>query len=118
MYAAGAKGNFDALSFHPYSSASPLALGGTAPAIHRFVRSVPALHDRMLRVGDTRPIWITEAGWATAAAGGACALAGGLTSEADQARFLADELHASRGWGYVAGFLEYELFDRGPGASC
>ena len=63
-------------------------------------------------------MWLTEAGWATAPAGGKCAGAGGLTSESDQARFLVKELRAVRGWGFVDGLIWYELFDRGDRASC
>jgi hypothetical protein len=98
MYSAGAKGSFDALSFHPYSIGPPLGEASGAATIHRFSLSVPALHDHMLRAGDSRPIWLTEAGWATAPAGGECAAAPGLTSEADQARFLLEERRAVREW--------------------
>jgi hypothetical protein len=117
MYTAGAKGSFDALSFHPYSIGAPVAEAGAAVTIHRFSQSVPALHERMLRAGDFRPIWLTETGWATAPTGTKCAGAPGLTSEGDQERFLAEERSTVREWDYVAGVIWYELFDRG-GASC
>jgi hypothetical protein len=118
MYAAGAKGSFDALSFHPYSSVSPLVPRPWVAPIHDFFRSVPALHERMLAAGDPRPIWITEVGWATSPADGTCAGSPGLAGEADQARFLADELRTARAWEFVDGFIAYELFDRGMRASC
>jgi polysaccharide biosynthesis protein PslG len=119
MYAAGAKGSFDALSFHPYSDGSPLTQAGRTAAIHHFALSVPALHERMLRAGDAHPIWLTEAGWASVPADGRqCPAAGGLTSEVDQARFVAAEERAVRGWGFVDGLIWYELFDRGGGMSC
>jgi hypothetical protein len=117
MYAAGAKGSFDALSFHPYSIGPPLAEASSASTIHRFSLSVPALHERMLRAGDPRQIWLTETGWATAPTRGTCVTAG-LTSEADQARFLAEEWRAVHEWGFVAGVIWYELFDRGGHTSC
>jgi hypothetical protein len=118
MYAVGAKDSFDALSFHPYSSGPPLAPDSSVAPIHRFLRSVPALHERMLAAGDPRPIWITEAGWATAPPDGTCAGSPWLTGEAEQARYLADELHTARAWGFVGGFIAYELYDRGIRNSC
>jgi hypothetical protein len=118
MYAAGAKGSFDALSFHPYSVGSPLASADTTAVIHHFVLAVPALHERMVRAGDSRPIWLTEAGWATAPTAEPCLGAAGLTSEADQARFVEEQRRALRAWSYVDGLIWYELFDRAGGISC
>jgi hypothetical protein len=118
MYAAGAKGSFDALSFHPYSVGSPLAQAGATATIHHFALAVPALHARMVRAGDSRPIWLTEAGWATAPRAGQCVGSAGFSSEVDQARFAAEQRRAAREWSYVDGLIWYELFDRGSGASC
>ena len=114
MYAAGALGYFDALSFHPYSNGQPPLLDQPAWRAHSIAQAVPALRAAMLRTGDPRPIWLTEAGWPTASPCSGCAPEPFLTTEANQATYLADEVRLVSTWDYVAGFIWYELFDRGP----
>jgi polysaccharide biosynthesis protein PslG len=113
MYAAGAKGSFDALSFHPYTGApSPTLDQPTAPA-HSFPQVVPALHAAMVREGDWRPIWLTETGWPTTPPCADCVGRRVFTSEADQAAYLIDTIRLAQSWDYVAGLVWYELYDRG-----
>ena len=52
--------------------------------------------------------------WPTASPCSGCAPEPFLTTEANQATYLADELRLVSTWDYVAGFIWYELFDRGP----
>jgi hypothetical protein len=119
MYAAGAKGSFDALSFHPYTNGQPPTVDQPTWPVHSLGRSVPALHSAMLGAGDARPIWLTESGWPTTPSCRGCSAHPTFTSEADQATFLGQEVRLVRSWDYVAGLVWYELFDRGlaPGTS-
>jgi hypothetical protein len=96
MYRHGAKGHFDAVSVHPYSSgviydASPYGLR----------IGVPATRDTMVAHGDDKPIWLTEFGWSSAAGG---------TEEA-QARRLAQAYDMIKGWPYVPAAIWYETTD-------
>ena len=113
MYRAGALGFFDALSFHPYTNGQPPTADQRGWRAHSFIRSVPALHAAMLRAGDPRPIWLTESGWATTPPSSRPPFGPSFTSEADQATFLTEEVRLVRSWDYVAGFVWYELVDRG-----
>ncbi|HLZ10028.1 MAG TPA: cellulase family glycosylhydrolase, partial [Chloroflexota bacterium] len=117
MYSAGAKGFFDALSFHPYTDGqSPVVDRPRWPA-HSFGQSVPVLHAAMLRAGDASPIWLTESGWPTTPSCPSCGWQPTFTSEADQARYLAQEIGLVRNWTYVDALVWYELFDRGASQS-
>ena len=61
MYAAGAQGNFDALSYHPYDYQNPLAVGTLYE--NSPMRQMIAMHALMARAGDRdKKIWITEYG--------------------------------------------------------
>lgn len=117
MYAAGAKGYFDALSYHPYTGGFPPTYYDPNWPDFSYIHSVPALHEVMKRAGDTSSIWITEVGWTTISR---CEMAGGCyspnlqTSETDQAADITEALNMASGCGYVAAFLPYELFDGGP----
>ncbi|WP_409484486.1 glycosyl hydrolase [Arsenicicoccus dermatophilus] len=73
FYAAGAKGNFDALALHPYiapANGSPrLQPAGTNP--YRLTNT-PAAVQVMRENGDGgKPIWFTEFGWTTGRQAGA-----------------------------------------------
>jgi polysaccharide biosynthesis protein PslG len=55
MYAAGARGSFNALAVHPYSD-----------TVSRLVVAVARMRRLLNRAGDrTVPIWVTEVGWAS-----------------------------------------------------
>jgi polysaccharide biosynthesis protein PslG len=57
IYAAGAKGHMDAISFHPYAAVR------TAPV---FAKSVLQVRDETRKAGDlTTPLWVTELGATT-----------------------------------------------------
>ncbi len=121
MYAAGAKGYFDVLSFHPYTNGpNPLWYDAQQP-MHSYVQSVPALHQAMLQAGDTSPIWLTEVGWSTVAtcdpAPGACWAPTLPTTDANQRSYLAESLVLAARWPYVSAVFWYELLDEGSAAS-
>jgi YVTN family beta-propeller protein/VCBS repeat-containing protein len=89
MYASGAAGYFDALSYHPYlytklfSTPSPYP---TAP-----INQVEALHDLMVANGDgSKKIWATEYGQPA-----------GIVSEQNQADYIGDFLRAWRDLDYA-----------------
>ena len=61
MYTAGLHGHFDALSFHPYDYAAPLAIGALYD--NSPMRQMVEMHSIMRRYGDDeKKIWITEYG--------------------------------------------------------
>lgn len=99
MYAAGAKGWFDALSIHPYSGErSPDAC--TEPQ-RSFRCGVEAVHEAMLRHGDHRPIWLTEFGTEISP----------VITEQAQAAYVTQALALIRTWRFVRGAIWYELHD-------
>lgn len=85
MYAAGAKGFFDALSFHPYSQSLPFSsgVGANLPGGLSAVQQVKAIRDLMAVNDDAGlKIWISEYGYATANSSDA--------EQLKQAQFIAD----------------------------
>jgi len=108
LYADGIEGNFDALSIHPYSfNDSPLTpgtlsyYGGPASS---FSDGVPAVHDVMLRHGDSRQMWLTEFGWPTSSNG---------VDPATQATYVSEAYTQMQAWPYVQAGFYYELQDSG-----
>ena len=102
MYGAGAKGNFDALSIHPYTD------GGmpdrcSVPS-HSFACGIRSVAATMRKHGDTPSIWLTELGIPV----------GDTTNEREQATYLTQACRDIQSWSYVHGALWYQLFD-GPG---
>lgn len=70
MYAAGAQGYFDALSFHPYNFSSSFSAG--APYANTPYRQLMSLRALMNSAGDgAKKIWTTEYGVPTSAVNGA-----------------------------------------------
>lgn len=99
MYAAGAKGHFDALSVHPYSDERPPDDCSTPE--RSFACGVERIRRAMLDRGDSRPIWLTEFGVQTSEG----------VSVAAQADYVTRALSLIKGWSYVQGALWYELYD-------
>lgn len=99
MYAAGARGYFDALSIHPYTGdRSPDDC--SVPA-HSFACGVEDVHQVMLRHEDRHPIWLTEFGVSLSK----------RVSRSMQATYVSRTLALIRHWRYVRGAIWYELFD-------
>jgi polysaccharide biosynthesis protein PslG len=64
MYADGAKGYFDALSFHPYQESLEFSQGGSVP--NSPLQQVTAIYNLMVANGDaSKKIWISEYGLPT-----------------------------------------------------
>jgi polysaccharide biosynthesis protein PslG len=97
MYRAGAKGYFDVLSIHPYS---------TKGLLSSWVSSIRLAHHTQLANRDTRPIWITEFGFNTSSDPNAWQR--GVT-EAQQAQLLTDSYRALEGEPYVQVAFYYSL---------
>ena len=101
MYADGAKGYFDALSFHPYHYTLPFSEGGpygTASAINQMT----LMHQLMINNGDgSKQIWASEYGEPTTGGG----------SEAMQASFIQDFINTWSGIPYAGPSFIYTLRD-------
>ncbi|MCX6468053.1 MAG: cellulase family glycosylhydrolase [Corynebacteriales bacterium] len=82
MYNAGARGYFDAISYHPYQYTTPYS-GNADPEYP--LGEVNRMHALMVTKGDgTKLIWASEYGFPTSAAGG----------ETQQAAYIADFIKA------------------------
>jgi polysaccharide biosynthesis protein PslG len=105
MYAAGAKGSFDAAAMHPYVSP-----GGLAADSQQGWSNVARVHDVMAANGDGgKQIWMTELGAATLPA------AYGVTED-EQARQITDVLAAAAATGYSGPAFVFTIRDA-PGRS-
>lgn len=98
LYAHGVKGFYDGIAFHVYGN---LVLAGI-----RAIRNVQS------SAGDSKPIWMTEFGWASCGTKGRQRLHV-CTTEVGQARKLADIYRALRGVPWVAAAVVYDLQDLG-----
>jgi len=77
MYASGAHGYFDALSYHPYHYTTPFSLGDVADAP---INQVASIRNLMIANGDgDRQLWATEYGLPTSS-----------VSQAQQAAYIHD----------------------------
>ena len=104
MYAAGARGSFDALSYHPYQYTTMFSAGGNLA--NSPLLQVAAIHDRMAANGDGgKKIWATEYGEPTSSA-----------DEATQAAYLTDFLSKWRTLPYAGPAYVYTTRDRNTGS--
>ncbi|MBE1546931.1 hypothetical protein GGC64_000939 [Mycobacterium sp. OAS707] len=88
MYDAGAKGYFDAISFHPYHFSLEFSEGNNHPLSAE--QQVEEMRQVMLEHGDgALKIWATEYGMPTSALS-----TGEVVTEEQQAAFIEDFLHA------------------------
>lgn len=100
MYAAGAKGSFDAAAAHPYVFPTGLAANP-----ENGWSDVPALHDVMAANGDGgKKIWMTELGAPT------CDCADGVSPQ-EQAKQITDVLAAAAATGYSGPAFIYSIRD-------
>lgn len=128
MYKAGAKGFFDAISFHPYPSviesedhkyygrAAPVNSCIDADAIPLdgcLKQGVEAMRATMLRYGDNKPFWFTEFGVSASPDwGGAGLTKTTAASEASQASEALKLIHLVKSWDFVEAAIWYELINR------
>lgn len=109
MYAAGAKGSFDALSTHPYGF-------GHDPDYDdqwglSFTRAV-GQHDAMSKAGDKQtPLWVTELGWIIKSSWDLGAQHGPTAvTEEQQADYLARAfLKAEKEWPWMGAIFVFNL---------
>ncbi|OFJ52471.1 cellulase family glycosylhydrolase [Mycolicibacterium grossiae] len=105
MYAAGAHGSFDALSFHPYQYTLKFSEG--FPIANSPMNQVIAMRQLMLANGDAgKKIWATEYGEPMTAA-----------DEATQAAFIGDLLTKWREMPYAGPIMIHTTRDRNTGSS-
>ncbi|MGJ0119978.1 cellulase family glycosylhydrolase [Williamsia sp. MIQD14] len=100
MYAAGAAGTFDALSFHPYQSSTKFSQG--AALANSPLNQVNDIRSLMVSHGDSaKKIWATEYGLSTMQA-----------TAAQQADFIGDFVTTWRTLSYAGPAFVYTLVDR------
>ena len=105
LYARGIAGHHDGISIHPYSDGrSPTSTASDVPARLEFERGIRAVRALQRRVGQLRPVWLTEFGY-TSCASEKC------VSEADQARFTAESVATLARLRFVRGATLYQLRD-------
>ncbi len=105
LFAAGIKGNYDALSIHPYNEWRAPAVDGTT-SLNSFKGGIAAVHAQQLANGDTTPLWITEFGWTTASG------TNWHVNAQQQADYTAQAFGVLSGLPYVQAATVYELRDR------
>ncbi|MDR3664700.1 MAG: hypothetical protein P4L86_30660, partial [Mycobacterium sp.] len=105
MYAAGAAGSFDALSFHPYLYGMKFSAG--AGVANSPLSQADAIHQAMAANGDGgKRLWATEYGEPTSA-----------VDEATQADYIRDFLTKWRTLGYAGPAYIYTTRDRNTGSN-
>jgi hypothetical protein len=97
MYAAGARGFFDALSLHPYNQGHDPAWTQLGREWFSFTRTVTDMERTMAEHGEpNKPIWITEMGWSTSE-----------VSHTTRVTYLKRAIALVRSWPYVRAFCVY-----------
>jgi hypothetical protein len=105
LYARGAKGTFDALSFHPYSYPCSPSQGCAT----RTWGALPTVRQTMMSNGDgALQIWATEFGSPTGGVAG-----DGHVDEATQSSIMVDAMHQWVALSYAGPFFVYEFRDFG-----
>lgn len=103
MYAAGAKGYFDALSIHPYTQGK--APTATDDPSKSFPLTVQGMEQDMANHGEpNKPIWITEMGWTT-----------GQVSDVTRATYLQQVVSMVRSWPFVKEYDAYAMHQADDG---
>lgn len=106
MYNDGAKGYFDALSYHPYQYQIPFGNGGPYGSASP-INQLALMHQEMVANGDgTKQIWATEYGEPTS-----------VVSEATQASFISNFLNSWSGFSYTGPSFIYTTRDRATGST-
>ncbi|MBJ7289646.1 cellulase family glycosylhydrolase [Williamsia sp.] len=100
MYASGAAGYFDALSFHPYQYTTPFSQGG--PLLDSPLNQVTSIYQLMVANGDaSKLIWGSEYGLPTSVVG-----------EQNQADYIKDFLNKWSSLPFAGPAFLYTLVDR------
>jgi hypothetical protein len=102
-------GHYDAISYHPYSSAPAEDDVTTAPE-SSFIRGTRRLREIMVAHGDPDPeLWATEAGASTCPR----SLNRSCVSRSTQAARVADYIRVARRFPYLRAIVIYNLRDKG-----
>lgn len=104
LYAAGAKGFFDAIADHPYISPQMPADPERNGWQNMFATS-PSLLSVMAEHGDSKPIWITEFGAPTSGSGAT------VVSEVRQAEMISQAFKFARYYSWAGPLFIYDLKD-------
>jgi polysaccharide biosynthesis protein PslG len=105
MYAAGAQGYFDALSFHPYQYTTPFTEGGYHPDSP--VNQLDDIRDLMVENGDSdKLVWASEYGLPTSE-----------VTEAHQAAYIEDFLEGWSDVSYTGPAFIYTTRDTATGST-
>lgn len=104
LYAAGAKGFFDAVADHPYISPQLPADPGPNGWQRMFATS-PSLRSVMAEHGDSKTIWITEFGAPTSGRDAT------VVSEPRQAEMISQALTLARSYSWAGPLFVYDLRD-------
>jgi hypothetical protein len=110
MYAAGAKGHFDAANMHPYSFPDLPAPADPSQceSYNGFCHDLPAIRKVMEQNGDAdKTIWITEFGCPTGTAAGQTA----PCTDATLAQQLTQAYGRARAWGWIGSFFVFSWQD-------
>jgi polysaccharide biosynthesis protein PslG len=105
------RGNYDALSYHPYAEGIDPAIADHPRGVRwSFIEGTAWLHDIMVSHGDAdTDLWATEAGVSTCSP----VFDDGCVSEAVQAIQVASYLRVARRFPYLRAMLIYNLRDKG-----
>jgi len=123
VYAAGAKGSFDAVGVHTDTACNKLSpyeflRGGNDRMVPDSFLAYREVHAAMLANGDEKPIWMTELSWRTSEATCEEGAWAGQTaegvSEETQAKYLLQAYHCLEQAPYVQVALWFPLQDEGP----
>jgi hypothetical protein len=121
MYAAGAKGYFDAVAMHPYGFAWVNGKNESAPmdpASWNSFYQLPKLYQVMKSNGDGgKKVWLTEYGCPTGTAGGRENPDGGaFCTDASLAEDITEAYKQANAWPWVGNLFIYSWQDASSGA--
>jgi hypothetical protein len=110
LYSYGAKGNFDALSLHPYNEwRDPDDRWQAEWRKYTFITGVPAMHAALRRHGDGhKRLWLTEFGFSSCGDGDRWCV-----NQQQQARYLKKSFRIARRWSFVEAAIAYNLRNKG-----
>lgn len=111
-YAAGLKGNFDRLSYHPYCwDLPPGEINTKAPTpLAEFQGGIEAMRNVQLAAGDESPVILTEFGYSTCAVNSEKPWLSGVTEEV-QGKYLVEAISIAEKLDYINGICIYEAKD-------
>lgn len=107
LYSDGAKGYFDGLGYHPYTSPDMPGHKDHNPWQQMFA-TTPSLLSIMMDNGDAKPIWLTEFGAPTSGIGNE------VISETAQAKMIAQAYKLAKSYSWAGPLFIYTFIDFHP----